>query len=255
MSTTLFDLSGRTALVTGSSRGIGFTLARGLARAGARVVLNGRDPAALDTATTALVTDGHDAVSVAFDVTDAAAVDAAIDGIEAGIGAIDICVMNAGIQRRVPLHELDDATWHEVLDANLSSAFYVGRAVARHMIPRGRGKLVTTCSLMSEVGRPGTGAYTATKGGLKMLTRAMCADWARFGIQANGIGPGYFATELTQALVDDEQFSAWVRTRTPAGRWGDTEELVGAAVFLASDASNFVNGQIIYVDGGVLAVV
>ena len=255
MSTTLFDLSGRTALVTGSSRGIGFTLARGLARAGARVALNGRDPAALAAAASALVADGHDAVSVAFDVTESAAVDAAIDGIEADIGAIDICVMNAGIQRRVPLHELDDATWHEVLDANLSSAFYVGRAVARHMIPRGRGKLVTTCSLMSEVGRPGTGAYTATKGGLKMLTRAMCADWARFGIQANGIGPGYFATGLTQALVDDEQFSAWVRTRTPAGRWGDTEELVGAAVFLASDASNFVNGQIIYVDGGVLAVV
>ena len=157
MSAALFDLGGRIALVTGSSRGIGFTLARGLARAGARVVLNGRDPAALDTATTALVTDGHDAVSVAFDVTDAAAVDAAIDGIEAGIGAIDICVINAGIQRRAPLHELDNAAWREVLDGNLSSAFYVGRAVARKMIPRGRGKLVTTCSLMSEVGRPGTG--------------------------------------------------------------------------------------------------
>ena len=255
MSTNLFDLSGRTALVTGSSRGIGFTLARGLARAGARVALNGRDPAVVDERVRALVADGHDAVSAVFDVTDPSAVDAAIARLEADVGAIDICVINAGIQRRVPLHDLDDATWHEVLDANLSSAFYVGRAVARHMIPRGRGKLVTTCSLMSEVGRPGTGAYAATKGGLKMLTRAMCADWARFGIQANGIGPGYFATELTRALVDDEQFSAWVRTRTPAGRWGDVEELVGAAVFLVSDASNFVNGQIIYVDGGVLAVV
>ena len=261
MSAPLFDLSGRTALVTGSSRGIGYTLARGLARAGARVVLNARDATALDACASALRTelaaqgiDGDMVRAAAFDVTDSSAVDSAVDDIERAVGPIDICMINAGIQRRVPLHELDDATWHEVLAANLSSAFFVGRAVARHMIPRGRGKIVTTCSLMSEVGRPGTGPYTATKGGLKMLTRAMSADWARFGIQANGIGPGYFATELTKALVDDEQFSAWVRSRTPAGRWGDTEELVGAAVFLASDASSFVNGQNIYVDGGVLSV-
>jgi gluconate 5-dehydrogenase len=201
-----------------------------------------------------LLAEGIDAHVSAFDVTDSAAVDAAVDTIEADVGPIDICLLNAGIQRRVPLHELDDATWHEVLAADLTSAFYVGRAVARHMIPRGRGKIVTTCSLMSAVGRPGTGAYAAAKGGLQMLTRAMCADWARFGIQVNGIGPGYFATELTKPLVDDEPFSAWVRARTPAGRWGDVEELVGAAVFLTSDASSFVNGQILFVDGGVLAV-
>ena len=254
MTSGLFDLGGRTALVTGSSRGIGLTLARGLGRAGARVVLNGRDDAALGLAAEGLHAEGIDARISCFDVTDSAAVDAAVEAIETDVGSIDVCLLNAGIQRRMPLHELDDATWHEVLAANLSSAFYVGRAVARHMIPRGHGKIVTTCSLMSAVGRPGTGAYAATKGGLQMLTRAMCADWARFGIQANGIGPGYFATELTRPLVDDEQFSAWVRARTPAGRWGDVEELVGAAVFLSSDASNFVNGQILYVDGGMLAV-
>jgi gluconate 5-dehydrogenase len=254
MGSNLFDLTGRTALVTGSSRGIGFTLAQGLARAGARVVLNARDPKALKDAAAILADEGLDAVVSTFDVTDSAAVTAAVDAFEAELGPIDICVLNAGIQRRVPLQDLDDATWHEVLEANLSGAFYAARAVSQHMIRRGSGKIITTCSVMSAVGRPGTGAYTATKGGLKMLTQAMCADWARFGIQVNGIGPGYFATELTKALVDDEQFSAWVRTRTPAGRWGDTSELVGAAVFLASAASSFVNGQIIYVDGGMLSV-
>ena len=254
MPDTLFDLTGRTAVVTGSSRGIGLTMARGLARAGARVVLNGRDGTTLAAAARPLCDEGLDVVTRVFDVTDSAAVDAAFDGIETEVGPIDICMINAGVQRRMPLHELDDATWREVLDGNLTSAFYVGRAAARHMIPRGRGKIVTTCSVLSQAGRAGTGVYTATKGGLQMLTRAMCADWARFGIQANAIGPGYFATELNQALVDDERFDAWLRTRTPAGRWGEIEELVGVALFLASDASSYVNGQIIYVDGGLLAV-
>jgi gluconate 5-dehydrogenase len=255
MGANLFDLTGRTALITGSSRGIGFTLAQGLARAGARVVLNARDPEALQRAAATLRGEGLDVVVCSFDVSDSEAVTKGVDTLEADVGPIDICVLNAGVQRRVPLQDLEDATWHEVIETNLSSAFYVGRAVARHMIPRGSGKIIATCSIMSAVGRPGTGAYTASKGGLKMLTQAMCADWARFGIQANAIGPGYFATELTQALVDDEQFSAWVRTRTPAGRWGDTSELVGVAVFLASAASSYVNGQIIYVDGGLLSVV
>ena len=250
----LFDLTGRLALVTGSSRGIGLTMARGLGRAGARVVLNGRDATTLAIAAEQLCADGLDVITYAFDVTDSSAVDANVAAIEADVGPVDICMINAGIQRRAPLHELDDATWREVLDGNLTSAFYVARAVAKHMIPRGKGKIVTTCSVLSDAGRPGTGVYTATKGGLKMLTRAMCADWARFGIQANGIAPGYFATELNQALVDDERFDAWLRSRTPAGRWGETDELIGATLFLASDASSYVNGQIIYVDGGLLAV-
>jgi gluconate 5-dehydrogenase len=250
----LFELGGRLALVTGSSQGIGFALARGLGRAGARVVLNGRDPTRLDGAVSTMRAEGIEAEGLAFDVTDSAAVDHAIDTLESQGGAVEILVNNAGIQRRVPLEEVDDATWGEVMRTNLDGVFHVARAVARHMIPRGRGKIVNICSLMSEVGRPTVGPYTAAKGAVKMLTRAMCADWAGHGIQANGIGPGYFATELNRALMEDEKFDTWIRGRTPAGRWGDVDELVGAAIFLAAPASNFVNGQIIYVDGGVLAV-
>jgi gluconate 5-dehydrogenase len=250
MPSPLFDLTGRLALVTGSSQGIGLSLARGLADAGAAVVLNGRDPARLALAA-AGIAGAHTA---AFDVTDPAAVADGVARIEAEIGAIDILVNNAGIQRRAPLEDFPIETWHELMRANLDSVFYVGQAVARRMIPRGRGKIINIASLQSEAARPGIAPYTASKGAVKNLTKGMCGDWARHGLQINAIGPGYFATPLNQALIDNPEFDAWLKRRTPAGRWGRVEELRGAAVFLASAASDFINGQIIYVDGGVLAV-
>jgi gluconate 5-dehydrogenase len=255
MSLRAFDLTGRRALVTGSTQGIGLALAAALAQAGAAVVLNGRDPVRLDRAAAALREAGHAVDVAAFDVTDRAAVGAAVDRIETGPGPIDILVNNAGIQRRMALEDFPEETWHEIVRTNLDSVFFVAQAVARHMIPRGRGKIINIGSVQSELGRPTIAPYAATKGAVKMLTRGMCADWARHGIQANGIGPGYFATALNQALVDDPEFSAWLCRRTPAGRWGQVEELGGAAVFLASAASDFVNGQMIYVDGGLTSVV
>ena len=256
MASDLFDLSGRLALVTGASQGIGLALARGLAEAGARVVLNGRDGARLQAAAAGL---GEAALSPAgglgvFDVTDPEAVQAGIARIEREAGAIEILVNNAGIQRRMPLAEFPVETWREVMRSNVDSVFFVGQAVARHMIGRGRGKIINIASLQSEVGRPTIAPYTASKGAVKMLTRGMCADWARHGLQINAIGPGYFETELNRPLREDAAFDAWLRGRTPAGRWGRVEELCGAAVFLASRASDFVNGQVIYVDGGVLSV-
>jgi gluconate 5-dehydrogenase len=251
----LFDLHGRIALVTGSSRGIGNALAVGLAQAGAKVIVNSRNEDDVNAAVAELRAAGYEAEGAAFDVTNAEQVEAAIAAIETAVGPIDICVNNAGIQRRVPLHEVSVEVWQEVLDTNLTSAFLVGAAVARRMIPRNSGKIINICSLMSALGRPSTGPYTASKGGLKMLTQGMCADWARYGMQINAIGPGYFLTELTKPLADDPQFDSWVKTRTPAGRWGTTDELIGAAVFLASKASDFINGQIIYVDGGLISVV
>ncbi|KPJ73445.1 MAG: gluconate 5-dehydrogenase [Planctomycetes bacterium DG_20] len=253
MSGDLFDLTGRLAVVTGSSRGLGLTLARGLGEAGATVVLNGRDEERLAAAVAALEADGLAASGCAFDVTDAASIDRGVGEIEDRIGPIDILVNNAGIQRRGPLEALDEKAWREVIDTNLTGVFLVSRRVARGMIERRRGKIVNICSLMSELGRETTANYAASKGGLKMLTRAMAVEWARYNIQANGIGPGYFLTEMTRPLADDPKFDAWIRGRTPAGRWGDPAELVGAAVFLASAASDFVNGQVIYVDGGILA--
>jgi gluconate 5-dehydrogenase len=255
VSSGLFDLSGRTALITGSSRGIGFVLARGLAHAGARVVLNARDPERLRDAAAALRGEGIDVRSFAFDVTDEAAVEAAVAAIEGEVAPIDILVNNAGIQLRMPLHEFSTHDWHRLLETNVTSAFLVGRAVGTRMLERRRGKIINVCSLQSELARPNIAPYAATKGALKMLTQGMCADWAPYGITVNGLGPGYFATELTQPLREDAQFDAWIRQRTPAGRWGEPEELVGAAVFLAAPASNFVNGQIIYVDGGIMAVI
>jgi gluconate 5-dehydrogenase len=242
----LFDLSGRTALVTGSTRGLGFALAHGLAGAGARVAINGRTHEACEAAAAEL--DG--AFPAPFDVTDEASIAAGV----AAIGQIDILVNNAGINVRAPLEAFSLEDWQRVLDVNLTSAFLVSRAVVPGMIERGRGKIVNTCSVTSEVGRETIGPYTASKGGLKQLTRAMCADWARHGIQANGIGPGYFRTEINTVLQDDPAFDAWLRARVPAGRWGEPSELEGAVVFLASAASDFVNGQILYVDGGMLAV-
>jgi gluconate 5-dehydrogenase len=242
----LFDLTGKTALVTGSTRGLGLSLARGLAGAGARVAVNGRSRETCDAAAAEI--DG--AFAAPFDVTDEDAIAAGVTAI----GQIDILVNNAGIQMRGSLEEFTREQWQQVLDMNLTSAFLVARTVVPGMLERGRGKIVNTCSVTSEVGRETIGPYTASKGALKMLTRAMCADWARHGIQANGIGPGYFRTEMNTVLQEDDAFDAWLRARVPAGRWGDPSELQGAAVFLASAASDFVNGQIIYVDGGMLAV-
>jgi gluconate 5-dehydrogenase len=249
----LFDLSGRTALITGSSKGIGFALAQALASAGARMVLNARDATRLEQARAALAASGAEVHAAAFDVTDAAAVDAGIARIEAEIGPIDILVNNAGMQHRSPFAEFPVDAWHTLIKTNLDSVFLVGRAVSQRMIPRGRGKIINVCSVQSELGRPGIAPYAATKGAVKMLTKGMAIDLGKHGIQVNGLGPGYFKTELTQALVADAAFTAWLSGRTPAGRWGEVQELAGAAIFLASDASSFVSGHVLYVDGGITA--
>jgi len=251
MSARLFDLSGKRALVTGASQGIGFALAQGLAAAGASVVLNGRNAARLDAAAAQI----PGAATAVFDVTDPEAVERAIAQIEADAGPIDILVNNAGIQHRAPLEDFPVDAWREMMATNLDAVFFMGQAVAKRMIARRRGKIVNICSLMSEVGRPTIAPYTAAKGAVRQLTKGMCADWARHGLQINGIGPGYFKTPLNKALIEDPDFTAWVEKRTPAGRWGEVEELQGACIFLASDASSFVNGQVIYVDGGLLAVI
>lgn len=248
-----FDLTGRTALITGSSAGIGFALARGLAGAGARVVLNARNEEKLARAASLLRDEGFDVLTAAFDVTSGTAVRQAIERLEAESEPVDILVNNAGMQRRAPLDQFAEADWHELMKTNVDSVFLVGQAVARHMIPRRRGKIINICSVQSELGRPGIAPYTASKGAVKMLTKGMAIDWGQHGIQVNGLGPGYFKTELTDALVKNVEFTQWLVNRTPSRRWGDVEDLVGAAVFLASDASNFVNGHILYVDGGVTA--
>ncbi|MDX3797562.1 SDR family oxidoreductase [Streptomyces sp. AK04-3B] len=251
MSHPLFDITGRTALVTGSSRGIGLALARGLAEAGCTVVLNGRDAGRLERAAAGLPGSVH---TSAFDVTDGPSVRTGLADLEARVGPLDILVNNAGMQLRAPLLEFADSDWHRVLDANVTSAFLVGREAARGMTERGHGKIINICSLQSEVARPGIAPYAAAKGALKMLTKGMCAEWGPRGVQVNGLGPGYIETELTRPLVEDEEFSAWVRRRTPAGRWGRTEDLVGGVLFLASPAADFVGGQVLYVDGGMTSV-
>ncbi len=248
-----FDLRGKTALITGSSAGIGLALAQGLAGAGATVVLNARRADKLRASAQALHEQGATVHALAFDVTDAQVVADAVAKIEADIGPIDILVNNAGMQKRAPLQDFEQADWQLLMRTNLDSVFIVGQAVARHMIPRRCGKIINICSVQSELGRPGIAPYTASKGAVKMLTKGMAIDWGPHGLQVNGLGPGYFKTELNQALVDNPEFSAWLIGRTPSRRWGDVEDLVGAAVFLASDASRFVNGHILYVDGGVTA--
>ena len=255
MTVDMFSLAGRTALVTGSSRGIGRTLARGLARAGAAVVINARTPDRVEATVSELRAEGLAVHGCPFDVTDAAAVEEAVAGIEAGIGPLDILVNNAGMQLRKPVAEWTLEEWHRVIDTDLTSAWLMSRAVGMRMVERGAGKIINICSAQSELGRATIVPYTAAKGGVKMLTRGLCAEWAGRGIQVNGLGPGYLVTELTQALADDPVFDAWLRGRIPAARWGDPEELVGAAVFLASSASDYVNGQIVYVDGGLLAAI
>jgi len=254
----MFDIAGSVALVTGSSRGIGRALAVGLLEAGCTVVVNGRNADALlrtRDELRELAGDGAGRVAAApFDVTDPAAVRAAVAWIETDVGPLDILVNNTGVQSRAPFTEVTDDDWRRVVDTNLTGAFLVGREVARRMVPRGRGRIINIASLQSEVTRPGITPYAATKGAVKMLTKGMCADLAGSGIGVNAIGPGYFETELTAPLVADEGFSAWVRGRTPAGRWGRVEELVGALVFLSSPAAAFVHGQVLYVDGGMSAV-
>ena len=248
-----FRLDGRLALVTGSSSGIGLAFARGLAQAGATVVLNGRNADKLAQTATLLKGEGLQVHARAFDVTRRAEVDAGIASIEAELGAIEVLVNNAGMTRRAAFHELPASDWDDVMRTNVDSIFHVGQAVSKFMVKRGRGRIINTCSVMSELGRPGTSVYTASKGAVKMLTKAMAIDLGPLGINVNGIGPGYFKTELTDALVNDPAFSAWLVNRTPNRRWGNVEDLAGAAVFLASDGSRFVNGHILYVDGGVTA--
>ena len=241
------------ALVTGSSQGIGLAIARGLAEHGASVVLNGRDRNKLEVAAAGLTAAGHEVAVEGFDVTIADAVREGVAAIERRIGAIDILVNNAGMQFRTPLEDFPAEKWELLLRTNVSSAFYVGQAVARHMIPRGKGKIINIASVQSELARPGIAPYTATKGAIRNLTRGMCTDWAKHGLQVNAIAPGYFKTPLNQALVDDATFSAWLEKRTPASRWGNVDELIGAAVFLSGDASSFVNGHTLFVDGGITA--
>jgi gluconate 5-dehydrogenase len=255
MLTDMFDLTGRIALITGSSQGIGLALAKGLAEAGATVILNGRDKAKLDGAARTLIEQGLAIETAAFDVTDKAAIEETVAAVEARHGGIDILVNNAGIQRRAPFVDFSAEVFREVQITNVDGVFFTAQAVARGMIARKAGKIINICSVMSELGRANIVPYTAAKGAVKMMTKAMCAELARHNIQVNGIGPGYIETELNAALLADQKFSAWVEGRTPAGRWGKVEELAGAAVFLASDASNFVNGHIIYVDGGLTACV
>ena len=249
----LFDLSGRTALITGSSQGIGYALAQGLAKAGANLVLNGRDTAKLADAAARLAETGAAIHQLAFDVTDHGATRTAIDGFEAATAAIDICVNNAGMQHRAPLEDFPADAFERLMRTNVSSVFNVGQAVARHMIGRGRGKIINIASVQTALARPSIAPYTATKGAVGNLTKGMATDWAKHGLQCNAIAPGYFDTPLNAALVADPDFSAWLEKRTPAGRWGQVAELVGACIFLASDASSFVNGHTLYVDGGITA--
>ncbi len=255
MSLSLFDLSGRRALITGSSQGIGFALAKGLAGAGASVVLNGRNEGKLARAAGELRATGAVVGVSAFDVTEHGAAASAVERIESDIGPIDILVNNAGMQHRASLEDFPAADFERLMLTNVNSVFNVGQAVARRMLPRGKGKIINICSVMTMLARPGVAPYTASKGAVANLTKGMATDWAPHGLNVNGIAPGYFKTELTDALVKDAEFSGWLEKRTPAGRWGTVDELVGAAIYLASDASSFVNGHVLYVDGGMTACV
>lgn len=257
MANSLFDLTGKLALVTGATHGLGMAMAEGLGMAGARLVITGHSSQQkLDDAVAQLRDKGFDASGYLFNVTDEAAVADAVGQIESECAPIDILVNNAGIIRRVPLLEMELTDWQQVIDTNLTGVFTMTRPVVRKMIERGSGKVINICSMMSELGRDSVSAYAAAKGGLKMLTRNMATEWARHNIQVNGIGPGYFATSQTAPIrVDGHPFNEFILSRTPAGRWGNPEDLQGTAIFLASDASNFVTGQIVYVDGGILATI
>jgi len=251
----LFDLSGKIAFVTGSSRGLGYVFAEGLGKAGATVVLNGVSEDRLANAVASMREAGVTAHGYPFDIGDSEACRESVAAIEGEVGPIDILINNAGIQIRSPLEEFKDEDWERIVKVNLTSVYYVSKYVARGMIERKSGKIINIGSVQCELGRPSIAPYAATKGGVKMLTRSMATEWGKHNIQVNGIGPGYFATDMTRALIEDEAFNAWLCARTPANRWGNPEELQGAAVFLASAASSYVNGQMLYVDGGMLACV
>ena len=251
----LFSLATKRALITGSGRGIGFLMAKGLAEAGAEVIINATQQAGAQSAAEKLRALGHNAHAFAFDVTDSHQVNQAIDDIETKIGPIDILINNAGIQRRRPFLEFAEQDWNDVIAVNQTAVFLVSQTVARHMAKRQAGKIINIGSMQSELGRDTITPYAASKGAVTMLTRGMCVELARYNIQVNGIAPGYFATEMTQALVDDQAFTDWLTKRTPAARWGNPEELIGAAVFLSSKASDFVNGHLLFVDGGMRVAV
>ena len=253
MSLNLFDLSGKRALITGSSQGIGFALARGMAAAGAEIVLNGRDTEKLGTAAKVLADEGATVHTLPFDATDHTGVRVAVDTFEADIGPIDILVNNAGMQHRAPLEEFPADAFERLLQTNIASVFHVAQACANHMIKRGEGKIVNICSVQTALARPGIAPYTATKGAVANLTKGMATDWAKHGLQCNGLAPGYFDTPLNKALVEDPEFTEWLAKRTPAGRWGNVEELVGTCIFLSSAAASFVNGTTVFVDGGITA--
>ncbi|WEK05642.1 MAG: SDR family oxidoreductase [Candidatus Devosia phytovorans] len=255
MNTNPFDLTGKRALVTGSSRGLGLAMATALARAGAAVVLNARDSVALGAAAHDLAQSGATVNAVTFDVTSRDSIGDAVSFIEDEIGPIDILINNAGMQFRSSLEAFPPEKFDQVIATNLTSVFNVSQPVARHMISRGSGKIINICSLLSELSRPSVAPYAATKAAVANITRGMAVDWARHGLNVNGIAPGYFATELNDALLKDDKFNSWIEARTPMGRWGQPEELGGAAVFLASEASRFVNGHILYVDGAFTATV
>jgi len=249
----LFDLSGKIALVTGSSRGIGFGIARGLGQAGATIILNGRNAERLNRAVSTLSGEGLKVCGYSFDVSDSNQVDQKISTIEREVGPVDILVNNAGIQRRGPLETIEESVWREVIETNLTTVFLMSKRVVKGMIDRRSGKIINICSLMSEISRPTIAPYSASKGGVKMLTKAMAVEWAKYNIQVNGIGPGFIVTEMNKVLLEDHKFDAMVRSRTPAGRWGEPSDLEGAAIFLASRASDYITGQIIYVEGGLLS--
>jgi gluconate 5-dehydrogenase len=251
----LFSLEKQLALITGSSQGIGLALAGGLAAHGAEVILNGRNAGRLEAAASRLRETGATVHISTFDVTDPAAVEDGVAAIESRIGPISILVNNAGMQMRKPMTDFSAAEYRLVQSTNVDSMFFVSQSVLKRMSTRGRGKIINVGSVQSELGRASIVPYATSKGAVKMMTRAMCAEFAASNVQVNGLGPGYIDTELTRALVADHDFTEWLSKRTPAGRWGKVDELIGAAVFLASAASDFVNGQMLYVDGGMTAVV
>jgi len=251
----LFTVEGRIALVTGSTGALGNTFTRGLALHGATVILNGRNQDKLNQKVRELKDEGFKAFGYVFDITKKEQVNHAVEKIENEIGPIDILVNNAGINLRAPLEDFRDRDWNEIIGINLTGAYFVSKAVAKSMIRRQSGKIINIGSVQSELGRATIAPYAASKGGIKMLTKGMAVDWAKYNIQVNGIGPGYFKTELTKPLYEDPEFDSWLCGRTPSNRWGDPEELIGALLFLSSDASSYVNGHMLYVDGGLLASV
>ncbi len=255
MTNQLFSVEGKTALVTGSTGGLGLSLARGLAESGAITIINGRNKQKVQARVGELKESGFTVYGFPFDITSGAEVQKTVEQIFQEVGPIDILVNNAGTNIRASLEDFDDKEWKTVLDTNLTGAYLVSKAVVKEMIKRRSGKIINIGSVQSELGRPTIAAYAASKGGIKMLTKGMAADWARYNIQINGIGPGYFKTELTKPLYENPEFDEWLRSRTPSNRWGDPEELVGALLFLSSDASNYVNGHMLYVDGGLTSVV